>query len=345
MADLVCNTIWDNVVYIIDFTMTVAVVIATYNGERFLREQLDSVLAQTLLPSEIIIQDDNSKDGTWDILVSYQRRYPDLIRLYRNEHSLGAHGNFINAFQYVTSDYIAPCDQDDIWMPEKLESLHNALSKNNCSLVACKEWIRYENGEEVPNSYSMPSLEDCIFNHSMAGHLMMVPRNVTKVFEITNNISFDFGMALWAACENGGLVIDYYGCVWRRHSSVITTAYSDHSTIKIEDISKWRKLAYTLKSTMKGKRSLTIYEREFAIHQIIAHFAKDKKELCLYDRLALNMMKQTPIGLLRAGIILGKIKSKKSEYHAYSLKDKIANRLFNLCYPAVFWYDFHMHNL
>lgn len=324
--------------------MTIAVVIATYNGERFLGEQLDSVLTQTLLPSEIIIQDDNSKDGTWELLESYKRRYPDLIRLYRNEQSLGAHRNFIKAFQYVTADYIAPCDQDDIWMPEKLERLHNELSQKNYSLVACKELIRYEDGKEVLNSYSMPSIEDCIFNKSMAGHLMMVPRDAIKVFELTDNFSFDFGIALWAACENGGLVIDYHGCVWRRHSSVITTAYSDHNPYRIENISKWRKLAYTLKFTMRGKRSSVISEREFAIHQVIAHYVKDKKDLCLYDRLALNMMKQTPISLLIAGIMLGQIKSKKSEYHTYSLKNKIANRLFNLCYPAVFWYDYHMHD-
>lgn len=324
--------------------MSIAVVLTTYNGESFLSEQLDSILSQTLLPSEIIIQDDNSSDGTWDLLMSYQRRYPDLIHLYRNEKQLGAHKNFIKAFQYVSAKYIAPCDQDDIWMPEKLERLYNALSENSCSIVACKEFIRYENGEEIPNGYSMPLLEDCIFNHSVAGHLMLVSRDVIKVFEKVDNISFDFGMVLWAACDKGGVVINYHGCVWRRHSALVTSAYSNHNPYSIENVSKWRKLIRTLILTIKGEKSLAITEREFAIHQVIEYFARNKNELYLYDKLALNMMKQTPISILRAGLILGKIKAKKNEYRAYSLKNKIANRLFNLCYPAVFWYDYHVHD-
>lgn len=182
----------------------IAVVIATYNGEQFLREQLDSVLAQTLMPTEIIIQDDNSTDGTWAVLQEYQQRYPNLIRLYKNEKGLGAHLNFEKAFQYVTADYIAPCDQDDIWMPEKLERSYNALRDSNCSLVACKEVILYEDGSKVPNFYSMPSIEDCIFNHGVAGHLMMIHREAIEVFDIADRITFDFGLTVYSACNRGG---------------------------------------------------------------------------------------------------------------------------------------------
>lgn len=321
----------------------IAVVIATYNGEKFVREQLDSVLAQTLLPSEIIIQDDNSKDGTWVILQEYQNRYPNLIRLYKNEESLGAHANFRKAFKYVTADYIAPCDQDDIWMPEKLEHLYDALVEFNCSLVACKELIRYEDGNEVPHYYPMPTIEECIFNRGIAGHLMMIPREAIEVFEIADRITFDFGLTLYAACNHGGKVVNFQGCVWRRHDKVVTAEYSNHNPYRLESINKWAKMLRALMSTLKGERSEVIRRRQYAIHQIIAHFATDKEELRIYDRLAINMMKQTPISLLTAGFILGRIKSRTAEYCNYSLKNKIANRLFNLCQPSVYWYDYHLH--
>ena len=220
----------------------IAVVIATYNGELFLREQLDSVLAQTLMPTEIIIQDDNSSDGTWALLQEYQQRYPNLIRLYKNEKELGAHMNFERAFQYVTADYIAPCDQDDIWRPEKLERSYKALKEGGYSLVACKELILYEDGSKVPNFYPMPSIEDCIFNHCIAGHLMMIPREAIEVFEIVDRITFDFGLTLFAACNRGGQVVDYQSCVWRRHSAVVTAEYSDHNPYQLEHISKWKKM-------------------------------------------------------------------------------------------------------
>lgn len=319
----------------------IAVVIATCNGEKFIREQLESILIQTLMPTEIIIQDDNSQDATWEILEEYQTKYPQLIRIYLNEVGLGAHANFRKAFRYVTADYIAPCDQDDIWMPEKLERSYNALQEGGCSLVACKEVILCEDGSKVPNFYPMPSIEDCIFNHGVAGHLMMIPRSSIEVFDIADRITFDFGLTMYAACNKGGQVLDYQGCVWRRHSAVITAEYSDHNPYRLEHISKWKKMYRVLKATMSGERSKVIANREYAIHQIIVHFAKDNSKLRIYDRLAQCMMRQTPVSLLMAGIILGKIKSHTQEYKQYSLKDKIANRLFNLCAPAVFWYDYH----
>ena len=195
----------------------IAVVIATYNGEKYIKEQLDSVLVQTLMPSEIIIQDDNSSDSTWDILCEYKKMYPSLIKLYKNKQSLGAHMNFEKAFNFVTADYIAPCDQDDIWMPRKLEYSYEALKEGSYSLVACKELIRYEDGSEKPNYYPMPSLEDCIFNKGIVGHLIMIPKNAIKVFDIADKITFDFGLTVYAVCANGGKIIDYNGCIWRRH--------------------------------------------------------------------------------------------------------------------------------
>lgn len=93
---------------------TVSIVMCTYNGEQFLREQLDSILAQTYPIHELIIQDDCSTDHTADIVREYARQYP-FIRFHANISNLGFNRNFQDALSKAEGDYIAIADQDDIW--------------------------------------------------------------------------------------------------------------------------------------------------------------------------------------------------------------------------------------
>ena len=122
--------------------MTVAVVIATYNGAEFIVEQLDSVLNQTLRPDEIVICDDSSTDNTWKIIEGYSHRYPDIFKVFRNEARKGPHKNFKTAFQYTAADLIAPCDQDDIWFPEKLERSVQAIKEGINSFVVITNAVK-----------------------------------------------------------------------------------------------------------------------------------------------------------------------------------------------------------
>jgi glycosyltransferase involved in cell wall biosynthesis len=99
----------------------ISIVMATYNGERFLRDQLDSLLALTYENIELIVSDDGSDDGTMDILREYTFDFPTMI--VNNPGPHGPTGNFGNALRYVKGEYVALCDQDDIWEPDKLETL------------------------------------------------------------------------------------------------------------------------------------------------------------------------------------------------------------------------------
>lgn len=107
----------------------ISVVMATYNGEHFLRKQLDSILNQTLVPKEIIIVDDCSKDNTVAIVQEYCDRYP-IIRLISNEKNLGYIGNFEKGMRLTNGDFIALSDQDDIWLPSKLEKLYHSIGEH-----------------------------------------------------------------------------------------------------------------------------------------------------------------------------------------------------------------------
>jgi hypothetical protein len=92
----------------------------SFNGARFLRAQLDSLSAQTVKPAELVVCDDGSKDATLAILADFAASAPFPVRIVHNARRLGYRANFIQAAGLCRGDIIAFCDQDDIWMPEKL---------------------------------------------------------------------------------------------------------------------------------------------------------------------------------------------------------------------------------
>jgi glycosyltransferase involved in cell wall biosynthesis len=100
----------------------VQIVLATYNGERFIRQQLDSLLQQSYTDFTILIRDDGSTDQTIAIVKEYQYLHPEKIFLLRDtqKNNLGAKGNFSLLLEKATADYIFLCDQDDIWNNDKI---------------------------------------------------------------------------------------------------------------------------------------------------------------------------------------------------------------------------------
>lgn len=103
---------------------------ATYNGAKYLSEQLDSILVQTIPVDEIIIVDDCSTDHTWAILSNYVARYAK-IKIYRNELNMGVVKTFESALTLCSGEFIALSDQDDVWLPDKLEILLQNLKEEN----------------------------------------------------------------------------------------------------------------------------------------------------------------------------------------------------------------------
>ncbi len=116
--------------------MKLSVALCTYNGENFLRQQLESILSQTKAVDEIVICDDKSSDETINIIKEYQEKYPELIHLHQNDPGLGTIKNFEKAISYTSGDLIFLSDQDDIWYPEKVEKSSRFFKENqNCLLL------------------------------------------------------------------------------------------------------------------------------------------------------------------------------------------------------------------
>lgn len=98
------------------------ILMALYNGERYLAEQIDSILGQSITEWRLVLVDDCSKDRTPEIAQEYARRYPGKIAFYRREQNLGsAQKSFFDMLQYSTAEYIMTSDQDDCWLPDKLK--------------------------------------------------------------------------------------------------------------------------------------------------------------------------------------------------------------------------------
>jgi glycosyltransferase involved in cell wall biosynthesis len=106
----------------------ISVVIATYNGEKYIEEQLRSVFLQTLSADEVLIFDDGSTDGTTQIVQSFiEKNNCNGWKLFLNSENLGYCKNFLNGVLNAKGDYIFLADQDDVWHPEKLEVMVNTL--------------------------------------------------------------------------------------------------------------------------------------------------------------------------------------------------------------------------
>jgi glycosyltransferase involved in cell wall biosynthesis len=114
---------------------TLGVVIATYNGERFIEAQLESLVAQLRPPDELIISDDGSTDRTLDIVAEFAKAAPFPVRIHVNRQRLGWAANFMAATKLCSQELIAFCDQDDVWHPRKIATLLPDFEEEDTLLV------------------------------------------------------------------------------------------------------------------------------------------------------------------------------------------------------------------
>ena len=103
--------------------MKTSVALCSYNGERYIGKQLESILFQTLPVDEIVICDDGSSDNTLSIVNAIRSQTDILIRLYVNDKNIGCRANFQKALGLCIGDIIFFSDQDDIWIPDKVERI------------------------------------------------------------------------------------------------------------------------------------------------------------------------------------------------------------------------------
>ena len=159
--------------------MRISIVLTTYNAGTHLKGQLDSIRAQSLPPDEVLIFDDGSTDGTVVYLEEYLREY-DLKhwKLRVNRQNLGWKRNFMEGLRTATGDLLFPCDQDDIWYPEKLREMTEAMERNpQIKLLACDYRVVYEPGALKARIYKKTEAEKqgLITKYGFTKHFFMNP--------------------------------------------------------------------------------------------------------------------------------------------------------------------------
>lgn len=133
--------------------MKTSVVLSTYNGELYLKDQLDSLLLQTRKVDEVIICDDVSKDNTVEILKQYieEHHLENNWKLFQNDKNLGYADNFYKGLMKATGDYIFFADQDDVWYAEKVEKMTAVMEKNKKIMLLCSDFEPLVSSTNAPN--------------------------------------------------------------------------------------------------------------------------------------------------------------------------------------------------
>jgi len=205
----------------------ISVALAAYNGERYLGEQLDSVLAQAGVAIEVVAVDDGSTDGTLAILHDCARR-DARVKVYANPRNLGVGPTFERAMSLTRGELIAPCDQDDTWNADKLARLAGAIGE--CDLAYCDSLFVDAHGKSMDERISdrMPMMRGrqpmaFTLRNSVSGHASLIRRGL---FEIARPFPpamyYDWWLALCAAARNGIAYLDAPLVHFRRHAATVS---------------------------------------------------------------------------------------------------------------------------
>lgn len=153
--------------------MLCSIALTTYNGEQFVLTQLESLSNQTIKDIEIVVCDDGSSDATCEILKQYAIKEPRM-RFYRNDINLGFKKNFEKVIGLCHGDYIALCDQDDIWLPNHIELLLQHMDEK-AQIVCGNSLLIDENDRETGKTLSYLDSMDYIPNTCLgiANHIIM----------------------------------------------------------------------------------------------------------------------------------------------------------------------------
>lgn len=191
-------------------TLLVTIALATYNGEKYLREQLDSLYNQSYKNIEIVVSDDCSTDCTVAILEEYKKEYG--LRYSVNDNNCGFVKNFENALKMCKGDYIALCDQDDIWFPEKIEILVNEIK--DYSLICSDAVIIDSYGNKVAESMYLHTnrifreknqFQHLLYHNFIPGCTMLFKRDILdEVLPFPETFPYhDWWLAIIASLNGG----------------------------------------------------------------------------------------------------------------------------------------------
>lgn len=208
----------------------ISIALATYNGEKYIEDQLRSLVAQDYPNLEIVISDDCSTDNTWNILKLYAS-LDSRIKLLPQNKNVGYVRNFIRVFQECKGNFISPCDQDDIWYPNKTSRLVSEIGDsiliycNNRFIDEKNNSLKVVFSDTVKGMVSGADSRNFLFFNSISGHAMLFRRDLLdKISNLSSLYYIDWLIAFHAAEYGEIKYLDEVLVDWRQHAASETFA-------------------------------------------------------------------------------------------------------------------------
>ena len=247
------------------------ILLASYNGEKYIAEQLDSLLAQTFKDFRILIRDDGSTDRTPEIIEEYARKYPGIIEVVHDDAVCKYHAkNFFQLIKYATADYVMFCDQDDYWLKYKIEITRDymknteKLNPNKGVLIFTGLQLVDEKLQDLDRFFCLGvtkksySLHDLVMKtNCVAGCTIMINRRIYEnLGDYSDCINYhDHWIAMYASA---------YGVV--QHIPMALMLYRQHNDQAIGGISRPRSAMSLLKQPVKNTiETIRKYHRNFSV--------------------------------------------------------------------------------
>ncbi|MCC8137118.1 MAG: glycosyltransferase family 2 protein [Clostridiales bacterium] len=304
---------------------TVAVLMSTYNGERFLEEQIDSILNQEEVHVKLIVRDDGSSDSTVDILNNYGRN----VTWYRGENKGSARSFMELLYNAESADFYAFSDQDDIWYPKKLIRairMINNYPDDKCVLYASNQNMIDKKGNNIgirfTNDKANADFFDIFFNSDISGCTMVLNKKLRETLSKIENrpddrvfkyVMHDVWINISSRCLGTFIYDSEPSMDFRRHDSNVTTATKYNFKDKM--IHAFRFLVSGKKCTYKiwAQEIIKIYGSNI-VEENVGHLEKlanydgsfESKRILLHDKTLIKNFTYSRIFYYMV-VILGRI--------------------------------------
>lgn len=273
----------------------ISIAMCTYNGSRFVKEQLDSILNQTYNNFELIIVDDMSKDDTINIINKYVQK-DKRIKFFQNEKNLGFVKNFEKAISFCLGEYIALADQDDIWKKDKLEVFLQEIKDN--ILIYSDAIVIDENSKNLNKEFIRPEAnlvngkcnKSFIFSNCVSGNTLMFKKElIPYILPIPDTISFHDIWIAFVASTIGTITYTEKSYIYYRRYNEQVTKHIEKNYNSIFDKFKkkenhWLNFARNVVNYCSAFKSIKDLDDEtiYILNTLIEHYSNYKEGFFSY---------------------------------------------------------------
>jgi len=282
----------------------ISIAVCTYNGAKYLKEQLDSLVNQTYINLEIIICDDCSSDDTVQIIRQFAIQYSN-VKYEVNATNLGYIKNFENVLRLCKGDFVTLCDQDDIWIEDKIKLMLGAFDEETVLLYHNSNYMN-ENGDKIGLTLAQTSgyisgsnPYQLAFHNCVAGHAMMFKKElIEEILPFPQLMPHDHWIAFVALNLGNVQYLSKALVNYRQHTHSITDILNQRkeSDKKLEVLRKLRTRSKINKDRIQNLKAMQAYPKNMTSNivfygKIIKHLEeRDQKyfSYALFKFLLLN---------------------------------------------------------